>query len=123
MGQMIGFKVTQEAREQDSLLSIVEYLSNDVITISGHDGRPRSFRKFLLLGNWGIADKTGQYVIIPALTNHSQLEILFTAKVIVAGAFFAGWNVYSLDGEKLDCLPPMPLALATKLARDKFSRN
>ena len=123
MGKMIGFKVTKEAREQDSLLNIVEYLSNDVITIFGHDGKPRSLRKFLLLGNWGIADKTGQYVIIPALQNHSQLAVVLTAKVIVAGSFWVGWNVYSLDGEKLDYLRPMPLALATKLSEKKFTRN
>lgn len=121
MGEIIGFKVEQE--NIDPLLDVLEYLSNEVITIVDSNEIHHHFRKFLFSSNWGVADGNGKFVIVPALPNYSQLEFLLTVKVIIAGAFFAGWDVYSLDGEKLDHLPPMPLALSTKLVKDKFSRN
>lgn len=110
----------KEARSQDFVLQMAEHISTPV-TIFDHIGRPYCFRKFLWLGNWGIANANGTKVIVPAKANYLQAEILVFAKVLIAGNPNNGWDVYSLSGELMEHLSPMPFAKANTMLDERVS--
>ncbi len=101
---------------------IAEFLSKP-ITIIDHNGKHRSFRKFLSMGNWGFTDIEGMDVIVPANPGYQQLDIFVHTQVLVAGYYSTGWDIFSLDGEKIKTYPPMSIDKLEKLVDEWKNQN
>lgn len=87
---------------------MAEYLSPP-ITLVSPNGRHHTLRKFLWMGHWGFADGDGIDVIVPARSTYSQVSVLVRAKLLVAGYYATGWDVFSLEGNKVGTYPPMSI--------------
>lgn len=100
------------AEENNDLMYVsrmAEYISPPVTLITP-DGKHHTVRKFLWLGRWGFTDAKGSKVIVPAKSTYLQLYILIRAQLLVAGSYCTGWDVFTLEGEKVDSYPPMSIS-------------
>ena len=88
---------------------MAEYISPP-ITLITPDGKHHTVRKFLWMGHWGFTDAKGSKVIVPAKSTYLQLYILIRAQLLVAGCYSTGWDVFTLEGKKINSYPPMSIS-------------
>lgn len=72
-----------------------------VIQLTDHSGKTYAFRKYHWMGNVGLTDKDGQNVLLPALRLRKEIKIFHDFEAIIAGSDHSGWEIYSLDLQRL----------------------
>ena len=72
-----------------------------VVQITDHTGKTYTFRKYHWMGNVGLTDKDGQNVLLPALRLRKEIKIFHDYEAIIAGSDRSGWEIYSLDLQRL----------------------
>lgn len=72
-----------------------------VVQITDHLGKTYTFRKYHWMGSVGLTDKDGQDVLLPALRLRKEIKIFHDYEAIIAGSEKSGWEIYSLDLQRL----------------------
>ena len=103
-------------------LKLAEYVSKPINLID-HSGKRHVFRKFCLLGHWGVCNLDCTEMLIPPQDTYSTVEFLVYTRLIVLGNSDIGWDIYSLDGELVDSLPAMPIARVSMEVNAKKRSN
>ncbi len=104
-------ETTYSEGNNDSMIvsHMAEYISPPTTLISP-DGKYHTVRKFLWLGHWGFTDANGSKVIVPAKSSYAQLYVLVHSQLLVAGCYSTGWDVFTLEGKKINSYPPMSIS-------------
>lgn len=115
--------VRQEPQDQSQILKIAEYFFPKIITIIDHAGIKHELRKFLLMGNLGFCNGSKTKIIVRAMPNYEEADILIRSQVIIAGNPRIGWDIYSLSGELIDRLDAMSMSKASRFINKTYPHN
>lgn len=115
--------VHQEPQDQAQILKMVGYFFPTTTTIIDHAGIKHELRKFLWMGNLGFCNGSKTKIIVRALPNYEEADILIRSQVLILGSSRMGWDIYSLSGELIDQLDAMSMAKASRFITKTYPHN
>lgn len=111
MEQTVSKRSSIILQDDEMLERFAEHITSVTTVIEQSTGKHYSFRKYLLMGKWGICNAEKNRKILD--NKYITVEVLIYSQLLVGRTNDAGWDVFSLEGDFLRTIPPMSLAEAT----------
>lgn len=107
-------------QDHDMLERFAEHFTSVTTVVEQSTGTHYRFRKYLLMGKWGICNAEKNQKILD--NKYITVEVLSYLQLLVGRNADVGWDVFSLKGNFLMSLPSMPLEeVAKQLAKSQLS--